>query len=146
MRKFHGMANTHIYAVWMNMKARCNNPNGKDYRYYGGRGIRVCDEWGDFVNFKKWADENGYDQSLEIDRKDNNGDYSPANCRFITHAINSRNRSRGRQWIIDGVRFETCLDASQAFGVCAATILNWCVGNKQVGGAPRKGCSAVRNG
>ena len=146
MRTFHGMTGTPLFAVWMNMRNRCNNPKASDYKYYGGKGVRVCDEWQGFVKFQKWANENGYGESLEIDRKDNNGGYSPENCRFVTHAVNCRNRSRCRQWIVEGINFETCLDAAQAFGVCAATILNWCVGNKQVGGSPRKGCSADRNG
>lgn len=140
----HGMTNTPLFAAWMNMRSRCNNPNMHDYKYYGGRGIYVCTEWKDFINFKNWAYQNGYNESLEIDRIDNNGDYSPGNCRFVSHAINCKNRSMSRRWVVNGQPFETCIDAAKSLSVCPATILNWCLGNKQFGTPPREGCHAEK--
>ena len=77
-----------LYIVWYNMKARCYNPNNKDYKYYGGRGIAVCDEWENPNVFVKWALENGWEQGLVTDRTNNDEGYGPHNCRFVTRRIN----------------------------------------------------------
>ena len=75
------------------MRSRCNNPNRKKYKDYGARGIRVCDEWNnDASAFCKWALDNGYDDGMQLDRIDNNGNYEPSNCRFVSPKENSRNR------------------------------------------------------
>lgn len=71
------------------MRHRCRDK--KDHRY-GGRGIAVCDEWQDYETFRAWADANGWQQKLEIDRIDNDGPYSPGNCRIVTHQENCQNR------------------------------------------------------
>ncbi|NOR27646.1 MAG: AP2 domain-containing protein [Lutibacter sp.] len=84
-----------IYSVLMGMKQRCYYKKHKDYHNYGGRGITVCDEWRkDFTKFYKWCLDNGYKKGLEIDRRNNDGNYSPDNCRFVTHQINSLNRRK----------------------------------------------------
>jgi hypothetical protein len=76
------------------MKARCSNPKDKDYHRYGGRNIQVCDEWkNDFKTFYDFCVQNGYQKGLEIDRIDNDGNYEPSNCRFVTSAENIRNSS-----------------------------------------------------
>ena len=80
----HGMWQSRLYGIWCGMKNRCENKNGTKYNCYGGRGISVCDEWKDFNAFKDWALSNGYDDTLTLDRIDYNGNYEPANCRFIT--------------------------------------------------------------
>jgi hypothetical protein len=73
------------------MKQRCVNPNKQHYEHYGGRGITVCDEWReDFQTFYDWAMANGYSDDLTIDRIDNDGDYEPSNCQWITQAENTR--------------------------------------------------------
>lgn len=91
----HGLSVHPLNKVWRNIKGRCNNPKDKDFHYYGGRGIKICDEWlNDFQRFYNWAFANGYRQGLEIDRENNDGNYEPGNCRFVTRAQNNQNRTR----------------------------------------------------
>src|ERR1700733_6114353 len=81
-----------VFKCWEDMLRRCNNPKYAKYKNYGGRGIYVCKEWGDYSNFYTWAMANGYEDSLQIDRKDNDGPYSPDNCRWVSASQNMRNR------------------------------------------------------
>lgn len=93
----HGQASNRIYSVWQNMKNRCLNPRDKKFADYGGRGITLCDAWkASFAAFWEWAQANGYESSLEIDREDNNGNYEPDNCRFVTRRVNLRNMRSNR--------------------------------------------------
>lgn len=85
-------AKTSLYNRWVVMRQRCNNPNSKDYEHYGGRGIQVCAEWSDFERFREWAVSNGYADGLMLDRKDNNGNYEPSNCRWVDYSTNEFNR------------------------------------------------------
>ena len=86
----HGLTKSRLHSIWGNMKSRCTNPNTDNYRYYGGKGVRVCREWFDsFEAFRDWALSNGYGDNLEIDRIDPNGNYEPNNCRWLTHEQNA---------------------------------------------------------
>jgi hypothetical protein len=76
------------------MKARCMRPTKKYYENYGVRGISICSEWNEFITFRDWALKNGYKKYLTIDRINNNGNYEPYNCRWITKAENNKNKAR----------------------------------------------------
>lgn len=105
---------TKLYGRWASMKERCNNPNFHEYHRYGGRGIKVCPEWEkSFDAFKKWAFENGYDDSapkghFTIDRIDNDKGYSPDNCRFIPMSKQASNREKNIIVEVDGERYSLC--------------------------------------
>ena len=92
----HGQRHTRLYRIWANMKGRCLNPNVKEYKWYGGKGISVYPEWLDFQSFYDWAMGNGYTDELTIDRIDSDGDYCPDNCQWITLAAQQSNRSNNR--------------------------------------------------
>lgn len=91
----HNMCGTRIYDIWRDMRHRCKCPGMRNYKDYGGRGISVCDEWDNedgFMNFYKWAMQNGYSDSLTIDRIDVDGNYEPENCRWADKSIQSVNK------------------------------------------------------
>jgi hypothetical protein len=93
------LAHGRLYSVYLCMKSRCNKKSHHSYARYGGRGIRVCKEWlglGSFERFKSWAMAHGYRDELQIDRIDNNDDYCPENCRFVTASENQRNSSNAK--------------------------------------------------
>jgi hypothetical protein len=89
----HGKSNHPFYGIWKDIKDRCYNPNNKRFKDYGGRGIKVCDEWREDVGeFIEWAEANGWEPGLQIDRIDNDKGYFPGNCRFIDNRGNILNR------------------------------------------------------
>lgn len=91
----HGLSKTRLYKMFQNMKSRCYNPNAERYDRYGGRGITICDEWlNDFKSFYNWANMNGYNKKLSIERIDVNGNYEPSNCCFIKLGNQSSNTTR----------------------------------------------------
>lgn len=121
--KKHGGRNSKLYRIWSNMKDRCNNPDCKAYRDYGGRGIKVCEEWtDDFSAFQKWALANGYKEGLTIDRKDNNKGYSPDNCRWTDRKIQGNNKRNCRYITYKGQR-KTVAEWSEITGIPHETLL-----------------------
>lgn len=92
LRRTHGCSNTRLYKIWKSIRQRCYNTNDAQYFRYGGRGIKLCDEWQDFVNFKTWSENNGYSSLLTIDRINNDGNYEPSNCRWADMKTQTRNR------------------------------------------------------
>lgn len=92
LNKSHGATGSRLYQTWGNMRGRCNNPERRGYKDYGGRGIRICDEWSDFTVFRDWAIASGYADDLSIERNDVNGNYDPQNCTWATAAVQSANR------------------------------------------------------
>lgn len=99
-RKTHGESHSRLHMVWQGMNQRCTNPNRKHYKHYGGRGIKVCEEWrNSFEAFREWALSNGYRPDAArgectLDRIDVNGNYCPENCRWITNAEQQRNKRK----------------------------------------------------
>lgn len=104
----HGGRKERLYRVFRGMIDRCENTHDPNYHRYGGRGIKVCDEWrNDYSAFRKWAYENGYIEDAKkyectIDRIDNDGDYCPQNCRWTNSIVQSNNRSTNRFVEING--------------------------------------------
>lgn len=97
--KKHGEATkrTRLYVIWQGIKWRCYNSKNKAFEHYGGRGIKVCDEWkNNYSTFKLWALLSGYQNNLTIDRIDNDSDYCPENCQWITRSENTKKGLRHR--------------------------------------------------
>lgn len=121
----NGLSNTRIYGIWKGMIARCYNKNSKPYSNYGGRGITVCKEWREekngFTNFYEWSVKHGYDCSLSIDRKDNDGNYNPENCRWATSIEQNNNTRNTRKFEYNG-KFYTLTELSNDFKVKRSTI------------------------
>jgi hypothetical protein len=91
--KTHGLTNTRLYSIWSDMKTRCFNTKGRYYINYGGRGVTMSEEWkNDFLAFYRWSIKNGYSDELSIDRINNDGNYCPSNCRWVTRKTQSNNR------------------------------------------------------
>lgn len=103
MNTKHGDKGKRLYRIWIAMKRRCANPGNTDYHRYGGRGVSVCDSWRtDYKAFRTWALENGYNDSLTIDRIDVDGNYEPNNCRWVTMKMQSNNRSSNVTYTYNG--------------------------------------------
>lgn len=99
----HGGRHTKLYTAWRGMRSRCYNPTDKNYNNWGGRGIKMCEEWhNDFASFEKWAKENGWQEGLTLDRIDVNGDYEPSNCRWTDWKTQARNRTTSVYYTING--------------------------------------------
>ena len=96
---------TRLGRIYHNMKTRCCNPNYDKYKYYGGKGIKICEEWmNSWYAFEDWAEENGYNDTLTLDRIDPDGDYCPENCRWVTRKEQANNRSSNRMVEYNGER------------------------------------------
>lgn len=124
----HGEAHGRLYSVWNMMKQRCGDPNNAYYKNYGGRGIKVCDEWKEYTAFRDWAITNGYDETAEhgkctIDRINNNGNYEPGNCRWVSKKEQARNRRSNRFIEYNGKR-QTLAEWAEETGIYALTIHN----------------------
>lgn len=123
--KTHRMYGTRIYKVYYAMLERCYCLNYKHYNRYGGRGITICEEWkNSFVNFNNWAQSNGYVLGLQLDRHpDNNGPYSPDNCRWVTPQLNSRNR-RSNVIVEYNEKRYTLVEFITAYGVVSRSTIS----------------------
>lgn len=118
----HGISNEKIYNVYRAMLQRCREKKHWLYPKYGGRGITVCDAWGNNpLEFKKWAISAGYNESLTIDREDNDKGYCPANCRFITKKQNMNNKSNTIYLKIEGCKI-SLQDAAIKYSIPASCI------------------------
>jgi len=96
----HGKSRTRLHGIWCHMKTRCRCTTSNVFSYYGGRGISVCDEWkSSFETFASWAASTGYNENLELDRIDVNGNYEPSNCRWATRTQQMSNTRKRRDGI-----------------------------------------------
>lgn len=127
--KTHGKTNTRLYSVWRGIKSRCHNKNVYEYRWYGARGITMCDEWkNDFDSFYNWSIANGYDEMAPrgyctIDRIDANRGYFPDNCRFISQQQQMNNIRTNRIILCDG-ESHTIAEWSRITGISQFKIRN----------------------
>ena len=126
VKKRHGCARNgkkkRIYTIWSGMRARCSNPNLHDYPNYGGRGIKVCEEWkNSFEAFRDWAYKNGYNDELSLDRMDVNGDYCPENCKWATREEQQRNKQKTERYEYKG-NLVTLAEIAEDCGVRYGTL------------------------
>lgn len=141
----HRLSHTKIYQQYYGMRKRCDYPKHKEYERYGGRGIKVCQEWTDsFENFYSWAIRSGYREGLTIDRIDNNGDYSPSNCRLISLSEQQQNKGNSirlsfnghcyglKMWAeISGIKYQTLLKRYHKCSDPEYVLRGWCDKNEQ---------------
>lgn len=115
-----------LYKVLLSMRQRCSNPNASEYEHYGGRGIKVCDEWnktpGGYDSFYEWAMSNGYKKGLTIDRINNDGNYEPSNCRWVTQKEQANNTSPNH-YLTYNNRTLNIMQWSEETGINYATII-----------------------
>lgn len=127
----HNLSKHPLYRIHKGMLKRCEDPRNKLYDYYGGRGIHVCKEWHNVVIFYKWAIQNGWVKGLTVDRIDNNGPYSPDNCRLADMKVQSNNRRDNRFMTYHNTPVllsEIC----ERTGLPYYTVYRWAVRNKTV--------------
>ena len=106
-----------LYSIWHNMKNRCYYEKSANYKYYGGKGIKVCDEWKDnFQSFALWALSNGYQNNLSIDRIDNSKDYCPENCKWSNAYEQNNNTNRNRFYTYNG-NTKTISEWAKEYGI-----------------------------
>lgn len=120
--KTHGMSRTRLYKEWRRMKERCSLKTADNYEDYGGRGITVCPEWRDsFETFLNWSMANGYQDDLTIERIDNDGPYSPENCRWATKEEQANNKRNNRLITFNG-RTQTLAQWAREIGIRRDTL------------------------
>lgn len=141
----HGKTNTRLYSVWSGIKSRCYNKNVYEYKWYGGRGITMCDSWkNDFNSFYLWAIENGYDESANrgictIDRVNCNEGYSPRNCRIVTQ-LDQMNNIRTNHIVTCNGESHSIAEWSRITGINQYKIRNRIV---RLGWSPEKALQTI---
>lgn len=106
--KKNGESKHPLYGIWNGMRQRCYNAKSKAYKHYGGRGIKMCDEWLTFEGFRKWADEHPRLKDTSLDRIDVNGNYEPSNCRWATRKEQARNTRANHYYTYHGETKTLC--------------------------------------
>lgn len=116
----HGMNNTRIHRIWVGIRTRCYNKNEKCYKYYGGRGIKICDKWKTFEGFYEDMKE-GYADNLTIDRINVDGDYCKENCRWADKETQANNMRTNRMVTVNGINY-TLANLCKEYGLKYKTI------------------------
>lgn len=115
--------NHRLYSIWIDMKKRCYNKKSRAYRWYGGSGIEICDEWKSrFLNFYKWAMTNGYSATLTIERINPTKNYEPSNCKWIPWSEQNNNKRNSRIISYQGIKL-TVSEAARKYGICYTTLI-----------------------
>jgi hypothetical protein len=118
----HCLTGTRLHKIWIGMKERCYTTHFAAYQHYGGRGIKVCDEWkDDFQAFYDWAMSNEYDDTKSIDRIDSDGNYEPSNCRWVTYSIQNKNKRTSKLITFQG-KTQNLVDWERETGIDHRTI------------------------
>lgn len=123
LKNKYNAKNKRLLNIWKNMIKRCDNGNRRDSKYYHDKGITVCEEWRDYKKFEEWALNNGYVDNLTIDRIDENGNYEPSNCQWITLREQQRKKT-GNIWIEYKGETKIIVDWARKYGINRAT-LEW---------------------
>jgi hypothetical protein len=112
----HGMTKSRLFRIWNCMIQRCENEKNSASSWYHDRGIAVCEEWHSFENFRIWAFTNGYTEDLTIDRKNNDGGYSPDNCQWVDRIIQANNKRNNRRIEYNG-KTKTLAQWAREYGI-----------------------------
>lgn len=122
----HGLSKTRLHRIWHSMYCRCYYKSTNGYKNYGGRGIKVCEEWKHiegFINFYNWAMKNGYNEELTLDRIDLDGNYEPNNCKWSTPKYQSNHRRNNKIIKYKGIE-KTSMQWCEMYGVSQTTFLD----------------------
>lgn len=128
----HGGYGTRLYSIWRGMVQRCMTKTFAQYKNYGGRGICLYSPWLDFKTFRDWAEANGYDDTLTLERVDNDGNYIPSNCTWIPKAAQAKNKRSNVRVTYNGVDY-IAADLAVKLGVKYTTLLYRLKHNKPLG-------------
>ena len=121
MNETHGESKTRLYKIWSDIKKRCYCKTFWAFDRYGGRGIKLCEEWHDYPTFRDWCINNGYAENLTIDRIDNDGNYQPDNCRWVDRKTQANNKSNVRHITYKG-ETKTISEWAEIVGVNRQTL------------------------
>ena len=119
----HNKSNTRLYRIWAAMRKRCRNINDSEYKNYGERGISICSEWDNFTTFYEWAMANGYADNLTIDRINNDGNYEPNNCRWVSYKVQANN-TRANHYITYNDETLTLQEWAEKVGISEKTLIS----------------------
>ena len=119
----HGESNTRLYKIWSDIKKRCYRKTFWAYDRYGGRGITLCKEWHDYLAFRDWCVNNGYQDNLTIDRIDNDGNYEPNNCHWVDRKTQANNRNNTKLITYNG-NTKTIAQWAETLGINYRTLYN----------------------
>lgn len=124
LAKKHGLSKTRLHRIWHSMYCRCYYSSTNQYKNYGGKGIKVCEEWKHiegFINFYNWAINNGYSEELTLDRIDNEKDYCPENCRWSTPKFQSNHKTNNVIYTFNG-KSQTAKQWCDEYGIKHTTL------------------------